>query len=59
LAEATYEQLLDDTMEAIEIGKSIGNNVVLIGCSTGCSLIHIALAHGQQIKSAIYISPNF
>ena len=43
LGEATYEQLLDDTIEAIEIGKSIGDDVVLIGCSTGCSLIHIAL----------------
>ena len=31
LAEATYEQMLDDTIEAIEIGKSIGNNVLLIG----------------------------
>ncbi len=59
LAEATYEQLLDDTMEAIEIGKSIGDNVVLIGCSTGCSLIHIALDQDQDIKAAIYISPNF
>jgi len=59
LAEATYEQLLDDTIEAIEIGKSIGDNVVLIGCSTGCSLIHIALDQDQDIKAAIYISPNF
>ena len=59
LAEATYEQLLDDTMEAIEIGKLIGENVVLIGCSTGCSLIHIALDQNQDIKAAIYISPNF
>ena len=46
LGEATYEQLLDDTIEAIEIGKSIGDDVLLIGCSTGCSLIHIAL--GQR-----------
>ena len=59
LAEATYEQLLDDTIEAIEIGKLIGNNVVLIGCSTGCSLIHIALNQNHDIRAAIYISPNF
>jgi len=59
LAKATYEQLLDDTIESIEIGKLIGNNVVLIGCSTGCSLIHIALDQDQDIKAAIYISPNF
>ena len=59
LAEVTYEQLLDDTIEAIEIGKSIGDDVVLIGCSTGCSLIHIALGQDHDIKAAIYISPNF
>ena len=59
LAEVTYEQLLDDTIEAIEIGKSIGDDVVLMGCSTGCSLIHIALGQDHDIKAAIYISPNF
>ena len=59
LGEATYEQLLDDTIEAIEIGKSIGDDLVLIGCSTGCSLIHIALGQYNDIKAAIYISPNF
>ena len=59
LAEATYEQMLDDTIEAIEIGKSIGDDVLLIGCSTGCSLIHIALGQDHEIKAAIYISPNF
>ena len=32
LGEATYEQLLDDTIEAIEIGKSIGDDVILMGC---------------------------
>ena len=59
LAEATYGQLLDDTIEAIEIGKLIGDDVILIGCSTGCSLIHIALGQYKNIKAAIYISPNF
>ena len=59
LAEATYEHFLDDTTEAIKIGKLIGDDVVLIGCSTGCSLIHIALGQYKNIKAAIYISPNF
>ena len=59
LGEVTYEQLLDDTIEAIEIGKSIGDDVILMGCSTGCSLIHITLSQEHDIKAAIYISPNF
>jgi alpha-beta hydrolase superfamily lysophospholipase len=50
---------MEDTIEAIEIGKTIGDEVIVIGSSTGCSLIHVALGQGVKIKSAVYISPNF
>ena len=50
---------MEDTIEAIDIGKTIGDEVIVIGSSTGCSLIHVALGQGLQIKSAVYISPNF
>ena len=59
LGEASFEEYMDDTLEAIEIGKTIGGEVIVIGCSTGCSLIHLALNQGASIKSAIYIAPNF
>ena len=59
LGESSFDEFMEDTIEAIEIGKTIGDEVIVIGSSTGCSLIHVALGQGVQIKSAVYISPNF
>ena len=59
LAESNFDDFMEDTIEAIEIGRMIGDKVIVIGSSTGCSLIHVALGQGVQIKSAVYISPNF
>ncbi len=59
LGEATFDDWMIDMQEAIEIGKAIGDNLVLIGCSTGCSLIHTILEQSTDIKAVIYVSPNF
>jgi esterase/lipase len=59
LGEATFDDWMIDLQEAIEIGKAIGDNLVLIGCSTGCSLIHTILEQSIDIKAVIYVSPNF
>jgi len=59
LGESSFDKFKEDTIEAIKIGKTIGDEVIVIGSSTGCSLIHVALGQGVQIKSAVYISPNF
>jgi len=59
LSNATFEDWIDDTKEAINIGKTIGDEVILFGSSTGCSLIHSLLVDLKQIKSVIYVSPNF
>ena len=59
LGEATFDDWMLDMQEAIEIGKAIGDNLVLIGCSTGCSLIHTILEQSTNIKAVIYVSPNF
>ena len=59
LGEATFDDWMIDIQEAIEIGKTIGNHLVLIGCSTGCSLIHTILEQSIDIKAVIYVSPNF
>jgi len=59
LSNATFEDWIDDTKEAINIGKTIGDEVILFGSSTGCSLIHSLLEDLKQIKSVIYVSPNF
>ena len=59
LGDATCNEWMKDTYGAIDIGKMIGDEVILIGCSTGCSLIHVALEHVRQVKAVIYVSPNF
>ena len=55
LADATLKDWIKDTEEAIKIGAILGDSIVLIGSSTGCSLIHIILEHQQNISSVIYL----
>ena len=59
LGEATFDDWMIDIEEAIGIGRVIGDNLILIGCSTGCSLIHTILKESIDIKAVIYVSPNF
>ena len=59
LSNATFDDWTLDTKEAIRIGEVIGEDVILIGSSTGCSLIHSLLEVQKNVKSVIYISPNF
>ncbi|MDP6967683.1 MAG: alpha/beta fold hydrolase, partial [Gammaproteobacteria bacterium] len=48
LADASYKEWLADTIAAINIGHTLGDKVILMGCSTGCTLLHIALGMGYQ-----------
>ncbi|SMX37639.1 alpha/beta hydrolase [Octadecabacter ascidiaceicola] len=49
----------DDVDEALQIGAAIGDEVVVIGCSTGCTLLTTALARGARAKGIIHLSPNY
>ena len=58
-AKVTANDWLNDAYEAIEIGKRIGNKVILIGMSTG-ALLSICLAEqNQDIYTIIFLSPAF
>ena len=59
LSDAAFDDWITDTNEAIRIGEVIGDEVILIGSSTGCSLIHCILEVQKKVKSVIYVSPNF
>jgi esterase/lipase len=48
-----------DVTEALAVAQTIGQEVVVIGCSTGCTLATLAFAHGAEAKAMIYISLNF
>ena len=45
LSDATFSDWITDTNEAIRIGEVIGDEVILIGSSTGCSLIPVSYTH--------------
>ncbi len=62
MAEATAEDWLYDLAEAVEIGRRLGDRVVLIGTSTGATLITVGMddpALSRDVAGVVLISPNF
>lgn len=59
LGKAKVGDWIADTQEAIRIGHMLGERVILMGCSTGCPLIHKVIADGARCDGLIYVSPNF
>lgn len=57
----TVSDLLNDAYEALEIGKKIGEKVILIGTSTGGSLATwlAALKGNSALSALILLSPNY
>lgn len=51
-----------DVEEALAIGEALGETTIVMGCSTGCTLLTTALtqkAGRTQIKGIVHVSPNF
>ncbi len=50
-----------DTLEAWEIGRAIGEDVIIIGTSTGATLATwLALTHEvKELKALVFVSPNY
>lgn len=52
-----------DVAEAIKIGAALGDEVIVMGCSTGCTLLTTALAEkidgSDVIKGVVHVSPNY
>lgn len=60
MGRATADEWLRDTIEAIDVGRAIGNEVIVISCSTGGTMVTQALApNAQRIKASVFISPNY
>ncbi|GLR15783.1 alpha/beta hydrolase [Portibacter lacus] len=55
----TPKLLVDYAKEAIKIGKSIGEKVIVISCSTGSTLSAFLAANDPDIYAQIMFSPNF
>jgi alpha-beta hydrolase superfamily lysophospholipase len=62
MAEASVEDWIEDTAEAIAIGRALGSRVLVIGTSTGGTLAALA-AHDPTMSAAVaglvLVSPNF
>ncbi len=58
LLDFTPEKYFASALEAIEVGKQLGDKVVLISTSTGGTLSLIAAAQDADIQGLIMFSPN-
>jgi esterase/lipase len=64
MGDATLAGWRGDMKEAIGIGRALGKRVIVIGCSTGCTLTTLGLANGDIAEDAAmagvcFVSPNF
>jgi esterase/lipase len=61
LAQATVNDWLNDTIEAVEIGKRLGDKVIVIGSSTGGTLAtwYALQANDDEVLAYVLMSPNF
>lgn len=54
----TPDQWVDDAKESIAIGKSIGDKVIVMSCSTGGTLSVYLAANDPELYALILLSPN-
>lgn len=48
-----------DLGEALAIGRLLGERVLAVACSTGATLLTLALASGGRAEGAVMLSPNY
>lgn len=59
LIDMTPERLYESAKEALAIAHQLGQKVVIMGCSTGCTLgIKLAADFGEMVDGLILYSPN-
>ncbi|MEM7379280.1 MAG: alpha/beta fold hydrolase, partial [Pseudomonadota bacterium] len=61
MASARVQDWIDDTAEALAVGRAIGDRVVVVGTSTGGTLATLAAADAAfgRIDATVLISPNY
>lgn len=59
LAASGLDDWMRDVAEAVKVAQMIGNEIIVMACSNGCTLATLALARGLRARAAIYISPHF
>jgi pimeloyl-ACP methyl ester carboxylesterase len=60
LGEATRGDWYRDAADALAVGKALGDRVILVGTSTGATLVTWLLErYGADVSAAVLLSPNF
>ena len=61
MGDATVQDWLADAEEALRIGQTLGERVLIISCSTGSTLATWLEVNGQNahVGGQVFISPNF
>lgn len=60
MLDGSVEAWMEDTAEAMEIGRLLGERVVFVGASTGGTLsAWLASRNPADLAAVVYISPNF
>jgi len=61
MAEATVEGWMEDVAEALAIARRVGRQILVMGTSTGATLVTLALheAMAEAVSGVVLISPNF
>jgi len=61
MSEVTLNSMLNDTVEALEIGRRIGEQIILVGNSTGATLISwlSSTQVTDKVAAMILLSPNY
>ena len=61
MGEASVQDWMADAVEALRVGQTLGERVLVISCSSGSTLATwLALRpEGKQVAAHVFISPNF
>lgn len=60
LGNAKMDDWINDALEALTIGLTLGEKVVITCTSTGCALgLYLAYFYPEKIEALILVSPNF
>jgi len=59
MAEAQLRDWLVEAEEALAIGRALGDEVIIIGTSTGATLGAWLASRHEEIAASVFLSPNF